>query len=249
MPNEWRARSVRKRPRQFASYFDPLAFLQLLQDFIHVEGGRLLPLRVVLEGHQELAHVGLRGHQQEDVIDQPVVVGVRSDVRPLVRVRPEIEHLRDPQAGERVRPDEHRSRGPLLHEHQLPVVVAQAGQLLVVVDVEERFPRALRGLPGQVGDEIVAVQMDLVGHVADLVALEQLVLHLRVAGHGQKGRQPVEVSDDLVGHLARLDLARPADHGRHPVGAFPVRVFLAAERRHRRRPARCSCAGRCRSST
>ena len=62
------------------------------------------------------------------------------------------------------------------------------------------------GLPGQVGDEVVAVEMDLVGHVADLVALEQLLLHLRVAGHGQKGRQPVEVGDDLVGHLPGLIL-------------------------------------------
>ena len=167
------------------------------------------------------------------MIEQPVVVGVRGDVRPFVRIGTEVEDLGDPQVGEWVRPDEHRSLGALLHERQLPVVVAQPGQLLVVVDVKERFPRALRDLPGQVGDEVVTVEVNLVGPVADLVALEQFVLNLRVASHGHKGRQPVEVGDDVIGHTARLDLARPADHRRHPVGAFPVRVLLAAERRHR----------------
>ena len=166
------------------------------------------------------------------MIEKPVVVGVRGDVRPLVRVGAEVEYLGNPQVGERFRPDAQRAGSPLLQEHELPVVVAQCGQLLVVVDVEERLARAFRDLPGQVGDQVVAVEMDLVGHVAHLVALEQLLLHLRVAGHRQQGRQPVEVGDDVVGHAARLDLARPADHGRHPVGAFPVRVLLAAERRH-----------------
>ena len=66
-----------------------------------------------------------------------------------------------------------------------------------------------------------------------LSPLSSLSFDLRVAGNGQNGWQHVEVGDDVVGHLARLDLARPAEHGRHPVGAFPVRVLLAAERRHR----------------
>ena len=95
------------------------------------------------------------------------------------------------------------------------------------------FARALLGLPGQVRHEVVAIEMDLVGHVADLVALEQLVLDLGVAGHRHECRQQVVMGDHLVGHLARLDLARPAEHRRHPVGAFPVRVLLVAERRHR----------------
>ena len=68
---------------------------------------------------------------------------------------------------------------PLLHEHELPVVVAQADQLLVVVAVEERLARALRRLARSgTGSEVVAVEVDLVGHVADLVALEELLLHV-----------------------------------------------------------------------
>ena len=189
-------------------------------------------MRVILEGHQELADVILSGDEQEDVIHDPVVIGVRGDVRALVRVRPEIEQFRNPQGDERFRPEAEGARGLLLLEHDLPVVIAQGDQLLVVVDVEERFSRSPRNLSGQVGDQVVAVQMNLVGHVADLVALGQSVLHRGVAGNSQERRQHIEVSDHLVGHAAWLDLARPAEHRRHPVGAFPVRVLLAAERRH-----------------
>src|SRR6516225_3549074 len=74
----------------------------------------------------------------------------------------------------RLRPNLQRSRSALLHEHKLPIVVAQTGQLLVVVDVKERFTRAFRDLPGEVGHEIIAVEVDLVGHVADFVALSNL---------------------------------------------------------------------------
>jgi hypothetical protein len=52
------------------------AFLQLLHYFIHVEAGCLLPLRIVLERHQELTYVGLGGNELECVIEQPIVVGV-----------------------------------------------------------------------------------------------------------------------------------------------------------------------------
>ena len=44
--------------------------------------------------------------------------------------------------------------------------------------------------------------------------------------------QPVVPADDLVGHRPGLDLARPADHARHPERALPVGVLLAAERGH-----------------
>ena len=135
-----------------------------------------------LKRRQELADIVLRGNHQEDVIHQPVVIGVRGDVGALVRIGAQVEDLGNPQVDERLRPQGQRARDLLLQEHELPVVVAQRRQLLVVVEVEERLARALRRLPRQVGHEIVAVEMDLVGHVADLVALEQLVLHVGVAG-------------------------------------------------------------------
>jgi hypothetical protein len=47
-------------PRRVSVLLRSSALLQLLHFFIHVEAGRLLPLRIVLEGHKELAHIGLR---------------------------------------------------------------------------------------------------------------------------------------------------------------------------------------------
>ena len=52
-----------------------------------------------------------------------------------------------------------------------------------------------------------------------------------VAGDGGEGRQPVLVRDDAVQRLAGREVAGPADESRHAIGAFPVRVLLAAERR------------------
>ena len=58
-----------------------------------VEAGGLLTLRVVPERLQEFPDIGLRRHQQIDVVDQPIVIGVRRDVGALKGVRPKIENL------------------------------------------------------------------------------------------------------------------------------------------------------------
>jgi hypothetical protein len=83
---------------------------QLLHYFVHIEAGRFLSLRIVLERHQELSDIFLRRHELEGVIKKPVVVSVRGNVRALVRVGSEIEDFRNPQVGERLRPDAQRSR-------------------------------------------------------------------------------------------------------------------------------------------
>ena len=61
---------------------------------------------------------------------------------------------------------------PLFREHDLPIVVAQCHDLLVVVAVDERDPRALLRFAGQIRHQIIAVEVDLVGHVPDRVALQ-----------------------------------------------------------------------------
>jgi hypothetical protein len=66
---------------------------------------------------------------------------------------------------------------------------------LVVVDVDERFARALRDLSGQVGDEVVAVEVNLVSHVADLVALEQLLF--QYATYNNPRSSPLSLRFDL----------------------------------------------------
>src|SRR5215472_6756885 len=46
--------------------------LHLLQDFVQVEGGRLLPLRVLPERRQELADESLSRHEHERVIEDQI---------------------------------------------------------------------------------------------------------------------------------------------------------------------------------
>src|SRR6476661_6722317 len=70
-----------------------LGFSQLRHNFVQVEAGCFLSLRIVPEGRQELANVVLRRHEQEDVVEKPVVVCVRRYVRPLIRIGAEIEDL------------------------------------------------------------------------------------------------------------------------------------------------------------
>ena len=86
-------------------------------------------------------------------------------------------------------------------------------------------------LAGERVGEVVAVEMDLEGLVADLHALEQLLLHVGHAGGGQQRGQHVFVREDVVEDGAGLDDAGPADGARHAVAAFPVAVLLAAEGR------------------
>ena len=64
-----------------------------------------------------------------------------------------------------------RSRAPLLHEHHLPVVVAQRDEIAVVVEVDEALARALLLLAGEVGQQVVAVDVHLERLAGRLVAL------------------------------------------------------------------------------
>ena len=68
---------------------------------------------------------------------------------------------------------------------------------------------------------------------AAVVALLQLLDDVRLAGGREERRQPVVVLHDLVRDDAGRDLARPAHQQRDTERALPVRVLLAAERRHR----------------
>ena len=126
----------------------------------------------------------------------------------------------------------HTSRpcGALLHEHDLPAVVAQAGEVAVVGPVEELLALA-RARAGKHVALVVAVEVDLEGLAGGLVAVEQLLLDVRFAGGGDERRHPVLVRGDVVDLGARLDDARPAHHARHAVAALPVGVLLALERR------------------
>jgi len=91
----------------------------------------------------------LRRDTNVGMVEPPVVVRVRRDVRPFVRISSQIEELRKPQRNERLSPNAQRSRDALLLKNKLPVVVAQADEFGVVIEVEELLSRALLRLAGQ----------------------------------------------------------------------------------------------------
>src|SRR5262249_1734975 len=62
---------------------------------------------------------------------------------------------------------------------------------------------------------IVAVEMILVGPVAELRALEKFFVDVRIARGGDERRIPVEPGEQSVLDRARLDVARPADDAGH----------------------------------
>src|SRR6516164_104891 len=111
--------------------------LQLLHDLVQVEARSLLSLGVLLERHDELGNKVLRWHGQKRMIEQPVVVRVRCDVRPLVGIEAEVIDFWNSEGGKRIGPDQQRPGRSLLHEDELPVVVPEADELLVVVAVKE----------------------------------------------------------------------------------------------------------------
>jgi hypothetical protein len=112
-----------------------------------------------LKGHQELADELLRGDQHEDVLDQPVIVGVRPDA---ARSYGSVRRLKIFGTRKLTNGSAQMRSVPCT---RCSVVVAQTGQLLVVIDVQERLPRALLDLPGEVGDEIVTVQNEVHGSI------------------------------------------------------------------------------------
>ena len=63
----------------------------------------------------------------------------------------------------------------------------------IVADVEEELSGTLFRLAGEIGQQIVAVDMHLVGLVSDLVAFEELRRDVRLSRGSQKRRQPVLV--------------------------------------------------------
>jgi hypothetical protein len=120
----------------------------------------------------------------------------------------------------------------LLHEDDLPVVEAQGKHVAVVGEVDEALTRALLLHASQVGEQVEAVDADLVGGLADRVTGLQLFDDVRLARGCEEGRQPVVMLYDLVRDDAGGNPAGPADHLRNSESALPVRVLLAAERRH-----------------
>src|SRR6476659_3077696 len=114
---------------------------------------------------------------------------------------------------------------------ELVVADPHRGDLAVIAKVHEGLPRALRCLAGQIRNQVMTVEMDLVRHVSDLVAIEALLSDLVITGDGQNCWQHVDVRADPVQRRASRDLVRPAEETRHAPTTLPSRVLLATEGR------------------
>ena len=132
------------------------------------------------------------------VLDPPIVVLVGDDIGPLVGVHAQVEELRNAQAGKWLVPDLEATRIGHLAEDALPILVPEGDQHAVIIVVRKVVACALRLLTGQVGELVVAVEMNLVFLATDRRSLEQIVLDRRVAGGGEQRREPIEAGEHLI---------------------------------------------------
>ena len=185
--------------------------LQSLYRLVNAEARRFLSRRKFLEGLNEVHNVGLGRDTQERVINRPVPVGVGRDVRALVRVGTQIEHLGHAETNKRIVPNGHSAWRPLFGKHEFPVLITQSEEVSVVAKINKLTARAPLFLAREVRQDVVAVKVDLVSRAARFVPLEQFLLHVRIARGREQRRQPVEPADDLVRDRVGLDVTGPAD--------------------------------------
>ena len=113
----------------------------------------------------------------------PVTIGVV--VGPLKGIPAQVEDLRQTQGDKGFGPKLH-GLGPLLGEDGFPISISNSHNLAVIIGIEEPVPRALLGLAGEVGQDIVAVDLDLEIFIAGLVPFLQLLDDIGITGRGQQ---------------------------------------------------------------
>ena len=110
--------------------------------------------------------------QEEQMIDEPIPVGIRIFVSALEGVAPQVEELRHSQVDERFAPTGHLLC-PLLLKDYLPVARPQGDKPAVVVNISEEIPRTLLGLPGEMWQHVYAVDVDLERLVSGFMAFQR----------------------------------------------------------------------------
>ena len=136
---------------------------------------------VDLLGHQRLHSI-----QQVGVRNDPIPIGVRVFVGSLERVAAQVEHFRRPEFHERLEPAQ-QLFGSLFHEHHFPVAHANSKKVAVVAEIEKVFPGALLRLSGQIRQEIMAVDVHLVGLAPNLMAARAAFRKYRVGRQRPEG--------------------------------------------------------------
>src|SRR5437764_7929507 len=104
---------------------------QLVEHALEVERARLLAPWKLGQGLDEVAHESLRRHPQEHAIAAPAAVTHALIVGALERISLEVEQLGHAERHHRILPDV-EAVAALLHEGELPLVVAKTRQPAVV---------------------------------------------------------------------------------------------------------------------
>src|SRR5262249_49997460 len=133
--------------------------------------------------------------------------------RALERVLANVNQPRHVRGGLFARP------APRLHkERELEVVEANRAELRAA-EIEQLAAFGWT-FAGEQIHLVIAVQMVLVGAVAELHPSQQLIGDVRVARCGHERWEPIEAREDSILDRARLDLPRPADDRRHAEAAL-----------------------------
>ena len=140
----------------------------MVQRLVDGERARSLPRRELLKTLNVLRHDCLRWYDHKGMLDEPpdVIAGLVHAA--LERIGPQVDELRHAQLLQWLRPDIETMR-PLLHEHRLPLLVAEPGEVAVIGPVEE-FAALVRSLAGKDVALVVAVEVDLEGLASGLIA-------------------------------------------------------------------------------
>src|SRR5215469_8912743 len=119
----------------------------------------------------------------------------------------------------------------LLDEGDLPVLVTKGEQVSVVAPIEELLPWCFLHLTFEKWQEIVAIQVYMVGLAAELAALHAIIRDGGVTCRSRKRGQEILVCEKVAVDGASLDHSRPTNYRGNAVTAFKVGGFLAPIRR------------------
>src|ERR1700730_400972 len=162
---------------------------QFLHRLLDRKRTRPLPRWKLNKTRQVLPHDALRRDNYERMLDEPSHVVARLVLRPLERIRAQIEQHRKTQLYHRLLPDI-EAFGLLFQEHRLPLFVAKAGKVAIVGPIEE-LAALVRTLAREQIALVVAVQVNREVLSCRVIALQKLVLDVGLAGCSDQSRRPV----------------------------------------------------------
>src|SRR5262249_32510947 len=142
-----------------------------VQQLVDAERCSFLPWWKCLECGKKLPDKLLHRHEQKGVVQQPIVIGVGSDVRSFVGVCAQVEDLRQAKSSKRLGPESQGSHCALFHKNKFKVVVPYSRQIAIIGKVYESWTGAFLFPPAQEWQQIVSVKMHFEGFVAGAMPL------------------------------------------------------------------------------